>query len=118
MTLDFRINRVKFADEKLFQEYQRLKNGKSEERLLALEIDGIILGLRENPFKGVAIPKRLWPREYVRKYGIGSLRKCDLPKGWRLLYSVTATEKELISVLLEWFDHKNYYEKRFKYKVG
>ena len=38
----------------------------------------------------------------------------DLPKGWRLIYSVTRKGVEVLSIILEWFDHKNY-ERRFKY---
>ena len=71
--------------------------------------------LKENAFSGIQIPKRLFPKEYVQKYGITNLWKYDLPRGWRLLYTVTSdNEVELISAILEWFDHKNY-EKRFKY---
>ena len=53
--------------------------------------------------------------EYVQKYGINNLWKYDLPRGWRLLYTVTAdNEVELISAILEWFDHKDY-ERKFGY---
>ena len=66
-------------------------------------------------FSGIQIPKRLFPKEYVRKYGINNLWKYDLPRGWRLMYTVTAeNEVDLISAILEWFDHKDY-EMRFKY---
>ena len=71
--------------------------------------------LRENAFCGTQIPKRLFPKEYVQKYKINNLWKYDLPNGWRLLYTVTPeNEVELISAILEWFDHKNY-ERRFRY---
>lgn len=71
--------------------------------------------LKENAFSGIQIPKRLFPKEYVQRYGINNLWKYDLPRGWRLLYTVTAdNEVELISAILEWFDHKDY-ERRFGY---
>ncbi len=71
--------------------------------------------LRENAFSGIQIPKRLFPKEYVQKYGINNLWKYDLPRGWRLIYTVTAdNEVELISAILEWFDHKDY-ERKFGY---
>lgn len=74
-----------------------------------------IKDLQQNAFFGIHVPKRLIPKEYVKKYGINNLWKYDLPKGWRLLYTVTAeNEVELISAILEWFNHKDY-EKRFKY---
>ena len=71
--------------------------------------------LQQNAFSGIQIPKRLFPKECVIAYGINNLWKYDLPRGWRLLYTVTAdNEVELISAILEWFDHKDY-ERRFKY---
>jgi len=71
--------------------------------------------LRENAFSGIQIPKRLFPKKYVQRYGINNLWKYDLPRGWRLLYTVTAeNEVELISAILEWFDHKDY-ERKFGY---
>ena len=52
--------------------------------------------LGENPFVGTAIPKRLWPREYVRKHGVDNLRKYDLPEGWRLIYTLAGNEIEIV----------------------
>lgn len=61
------------------------------------------------------MPKKLIPKDY-KKYGIDNLWKYDLPNGWRLMYSVANDEVKIISIVLEWLDHKNY-EKRFGYKV-
>ncbi len=60
------------------------------------------------------IPKRLIPKEYKQRYGINNLWKYNLPNAWRLVYSITGNEVEIIAILLEWFDHKDY-ERRFKY---
>jgi len=74
-----------------------------------------VLALRENAFCGTQIPKRLFPKEYIRQYGVNNLWKYDLPNSWRLIYTVTPeNEVELISAILEWFDHKEY-ERKFKY---
>jgi Txe/YoeB family toxin of Txe-Axe toxin-antitoxin module len=71
--------------------------------------------LRNNAFSGIQVPKRLIPKEYIKNYGINNMWKYDLPKGWRLLYTITAeNEVELISAILDWFDHKEY-EKKLKY---
>ena len=71
--------------------------------------------LKQNACAGIHIPKRLIPKEYIRKYGINNLWKYDMPKGWRLLYTITSeNEVEIVSAILEWFDHKTY-ERRFKY---
>ena len=49
------------------------------------------------------------------RFFVLNLWKYDLPQGWRLLYTITAeNEVELISAILEWFNHKNY-EKRMNY---
>lgn len=37
-----------------------------------------------------------------KKYGVDNLWKYDLPKGWRLLYSVRGNEIIVISIILEW----------------
>ncbi|MFT4326857.1 MAG: hypothetical protein ACMXYK_05115, partial [Candidatus Woesearchaeota archaeon] len=60
------------------------------------------------------IPKKLIPKEYTTKYGIKNLWKYDLPKGWRLVYSIVNEEIFVVTVILEWFKHKEY-EKRFNY---
>lgn len=106
---------VYFGDEKLKACYEGLKESQVEDKMLHKWISRAIEDLEENAFCGIQIPKRLFPKEYVQKYNINNLWKYDLPKGWRLLYTVTAeNEIELISAILEWLDHKEY-ERRFKY---
>ena len=74
-----------------------------------------ITELKKNAFTGIRIPKRLFPKDYVLKYCITNLWKYDLPDGWRLVYSITTPNKvEIVSVILEWFNHKDY-EQRFGY---
>ena len=74
-----------------------------------------IKDIEENAFCGTRIPKKLIPKEYIKKHGINNLWKYDLPDGWRLIYSiVTPTKIEILSIIMEWFSHKNY-ERRFNY---
>ena len=104
-------SKVVFIDKKLEASFNSLK----ENDPIKKSIVRAIHDLRQNAFSGIQVPKRLIPKVYIQKYGINNLWKYDLPKGWRLLYTVTAdNEVELISAILEWFDHKNY-EKRLKY---
>ncbi|MFH0711791.1 MAG: hypothetical protein V1889_01665 [archaeon] len=71
--------------------------------------------LSDNAFSGVQIPKRLFPEDYIQKYGITNLWKYDLPNAWRLLYAITIEgDVRLISVILDWFSHKDY-ERKFNY---
>ncbi|HIH20755.1 TPA: hypothetical protein HA244_05805 [Candidatus Micrarchaeota archaeon] len=116
MNEDFRARKVRFADEKLFAAYEELKGGRSEEKELAVSLDEAIQKLKLNSKCGIKIPSRLWPREYVIKYQIDNLWKLNLRSGWRLIYTITTTNVEIVSILLEWFKHKDY-EKKFKYNV-
>ena len=67
--------------------------------------------LLENAFCGIQIPKRLIPTEYK----CNNLWKYNLPDAWRLIYTIKAPNKvEIISVILEWMNHKEY-ERKFGY---
>ena len=103
---------VHFGDEKIKQSFEELKN--SKEKLLYKWVNRAIDDLGENAFCGTQIPKRLWPKDYIQKYSINNLWKYDLPSGWRLIYFISKDEVNIISIILEWFDHKNY-ERRFRY---
>ena len=105
---------VNFADEKLKKSYKELANSRTEGRILYEWISRAIDDLEKDAFCGIQVPKRLIPREYVSKYGVDNLWKYDFPKGWRLLYSVVNGEISILSVILEWMDHKEY-ERRFNY---
>ena len=102
---------VKFISENLEKQFDKL----DEEDFLKKAIKRAIKDLQQNAFFGIQIPKKLFPREYTLKYKINNLWKYDLPNGWRLLYTITSENQiEIISAILEWFDHKNY-ERRFHY---
>jgi len=103
-----------FADEKLKKAYEELKDSKTEDKNLYKWVSRAITDIEENAFCGIQIPKRLIPKAYIKKYGIDNLWKYDLPKGWRLMYSVAGDGILIISIVIEWLDHKEY-EKRFKY---
>lgn len=102
---------IVFADDKIEKEYNNL----SEDDIIKKWINRAKEDIKKNAFCGIPIPKRLIPKEYVQKYKIKNLWKYDLPDGWRLVYSITTPNKiEIISIILEWFDHPNY-ERRFHY---
>lgn len=115
MKSDNRLKRVEFIDNSIFKAYRKLQEGTSEEKELTHQIDRAIGDLKKNPLAGAKVPRYLWPKEYIRKYGISNLRTYDLPKGWRLIYTLVGDEIEIVSIILEWFDHGGY-EKRFGYK--
>ena len=109
-------SRVVFAEQKVKTAFDELKNSKTEDRRLYDWINRAIDDLAEDSFCGIQIPKKQIPKEYTRKYSIDNLWKYDLPRGWRLLYSVANQEVIIISIIIEWLDHKNY-ERKFKYKT-
>lgn len=68
-----------------------------------------------NPHRGIQIQKRKIPRSYIDEYGVSNLWKINLPGYWRMLYTVVGTEVEIVVLLLECMDHKEY-DKRFNYR--
>ncbi len=106
--------KVVFADEKLKQAFEKLKETRTEDRRLFAWLNRAFDDLKKDPFCGIQIQRRLIPKEYVRKHGIDNLWKYDLPNAWRLVYSVAKHEVVILSIIIEWLDHKNY-ERRFGY---
>jgi hypothetical protein len=111
---DNRKKKVVFIDQSVYKSFLELKSGRFEEKELASYIERAIDDLKANPIVGIAIQKRLWPKDYVQRFSITNLRKYDLPNGWRLIYTLQGSEIEIVSIILEWFSHKDY-ERRFKY---
>jgi len=106
---------IRFADQKLKGALEQLHNSTTEDRKLHDFINKAFDELEENAFCGIQIPKKLIPKEYITKYGINNCWKYNLPGAWRLIYSIVdAGEIMLISLILEWLDHKSY-KRRFKY---
>ncbi len=105
---------IKFAEEKLKESLNKLKESKTEDKKLYEWINRALDDLEENAFCGIQVAKRLIPNVYIQKYEIDNLWKYDLPRGWRLLYSVANNEVKILSIILEWMDHKDY-ERRFHY---
>ncbi len=99
---------IKFADSKVEKALQELKDSKTEDKNLYKWIFRAFEDLEENAFCGIQLPKRLIPRVYFDKYGIDNLWKYDLPKGWRLIYSVANGQVRVLSIILEWMSYKKY----------
>lgn len=89
-------SKVVFMTDELEEAYHSLP----ENDIIKKAIQRAVLDLRENAFCAIQIPKHLFPKEYVVKYGVKNLWKYDLPRGWRLIYTVTAqNEVEIISAI-------------------
>lgn len=105
---------VAFISKKLKAEFESLKEGEYEERKLYKFIDRAIDDMKKNPTCGTKIPKKLWPKIYIKNYNITNLWKYNLPNVWRLIYTIESDEIRIMNIVLEWFNHKQY-EKRFGY---
>jgi len=105
---------VAFISKKLKEEFESLKQGKSEDAQLYKSINRAMDDMKQNPACGTKIPKKLWPKTYTQKLNITNLWKYDLPNAWRLIYTIETDKIRILSIILEWFDHKEY-QKRFGY---
>ena len=94
---------------------KRVEKGEGEAEYLLKLIDKGIARLVENYESGQKIQKKLWPRYYVRKYGINNLWRLRLDNYWRMIYTVIGERVRIVAIILEVLDHKEY-NKKFGYK--
>ncbi len=66
---------VAFANPNLEKNFDKLKEGKFEEKQLYEFIERAIDDLKKNPMCGVKIPRKLWPKGYIKSYQINNLWK-------------------------------------------
>jgi Txe/YoeB family toxin of Txe-Axe toxin-antitoxin module len=103
--------KVNFIDLELKKTFEELE--KSDSRLYK-EITKSLNDICNNSFCGRNVKKELIPKELIQKYNIDNLWIYNLRKDWRLLYSIGRDEIELIAVILNWMNHKDY-ERLFKF---
>lgn len=105
---------LRFSNKKVQQAFEDLKIGNPEQQKLYERLLSAFRDIQENAFCGIQIPTRLVPKVYLKKYHIKNLWKYNLPDAWRLLYSIENHKIHVISIVLEWMNHKKY-EQRFGY---
>ena len=71
--------------------------------------------LKQNPFAGDQVQKRLIPEKYKEKYDAENVWRIELSDRWRLVYTITGNQVEIITFVMDIFAHKNY-DKVFGYK--
>jgi len=101
---------IKFLTDKLKKDFEKLE---TEDPKMYKFVKRALEDIENNVFCGIQVPKNLIPDEY-KKLGIRNLWKYNLPDAWRLTYSIENINLTIVSLVLEWLDHKNY-ERRFKY---
>jgi len=109
------------ADE-VFQELNRIVG---EEKMKGVEssfhqtllrsIERVIDLLKKNPFAGDQVPRRQHPKKYEDKYDAENVWRIELANRWRLVYTITGNQIEIITFIMDIFDHKDY-DKVFGYK--
>ena len=106
--------KVKFANEKVKKAFESLAKSSGDAKRLYEWLERAFKDIEKNAFCGIQIPKKLIPKEYIQKYGVHNVWKYNLPNAWRLIYSIENQEIVVVSIVLEWLDHKEY-ERRFNY---
>ena len=103
-------SKIVFGDKRIKKQFEEIYD-----KDLKRQLNNAFINLSENAFCGIHIPKKLIPKEYIKRFGeISNLWKYNLPDAWRLIYTIKNNKVMVLSVILEWIDHKTY-ERRFKY---
>ncbi len=96
----------------LREDFYKLKDTDS---LLYKQINSALDSIEENAFCCIQVPKKLIPKKWQI---YSNLWKYDLPKGWRLFYTVAPPDQPgkvvVLAIVLEWMSHKEY-ERLFNY---
>ncbi len=97
-----------------FYDYLTSKDSKSEKMLLKA-IDNKVNLIKTNKCYGNPIAKHLIPKQYKIRYDITNLFRVELPLFWRMFYTLTNDQVEIIAFIINILDHKRY-DKLFGYK--
>ena len=106
---------IRFVNVSVQQAFESLKKGDMQEKEMYRLITQAMDNLEKNAFCGIQIPKQQIPSEYRKNYAVDNLWKYDLPRGWRLIYSIRGEQAFVVSIVLEWFFSHKEYERRFHY---
>ncbi|MBI2558204.1 hypothetical protein HYW20_02690 [Candidatus Woesearchaeota archaeon] len=87
----------------------------SDHQTLLNSIKQKIEFLKDNPEYGIHIPKDRIPKEYIMKYDVNNLWKVNLSGAWRMIYTIRGSEVDIISLILDILNHRDY-ERKFGYR--
>ncbi|MEK6968564.1 MAG: hypothetical protein AABX51_08110 [Nanoarchaeota archaeon] len=96
---------------------EEIKEGinKSDHQILLNSIKQKLEFLKSNPQYGIHIPKDRIPKEYTQNYDANNLWKVNLSGAWRMIYTINGNEIEIIALILDIINHKDY-DKKFGYR--
>lgn len=105
--------------------YEELNNIVGEEKLSGTEssfhqsllrsINRVKELLKKNPFAGDQVLKKQIPKKYLIKYNINNLWRIELADRWRMTYTITGNQIEIIAFVMNIFNHRDY-DNLFGYK--
>jgi len=105
--------------------YQELNRIVGEEKLKGIDssfhqtllrsINRVSSLLKQNPFAGDQVKKRQIPSKYIQKFDAENVWRIELADRWRLVYTITGNQIEIIAFVMDIFDHRDY-DKVFGYK--
>ncbi|HII15471.1 MAG TPA: hypothetical protein HA362_04110 [Nanoarchaeota archaeon] len=107
-------SRIAFGNESVEAAFYALESSKTEEKELYKQLVKAFEKIEKDAFSGRQIPKKQIPGFYYERYNVENLWKYNLPKAWRLIYTIKQEEIEVVSIILEWLSHKEY-ERKFRY---
>lgn len=115
---------VKLSDE-ADEVYQELNKIVGEEKLKGIEssfhqtllrsINRVRDLLKQNPFAGDQVRKKQIPQKYFAKYDVDNVWRIELADRWRLIYTITGNQVEIITFIMDILNHRDY-DKVFGYK--
>ena len=104
------MSKVIFIDKGLEEAFNKMDDADPIKKALKRAIENI----KQDPRAGRNVIKKMIPKTLIKKYEIDNLRIYNLPTSWRMIYTITSNEIEIISVILDWMNHKDY-ERLFKF---
>jgi len=106
------LSEIVWESQKLKTNFYELEN---TDPILFKQINSALDEIENNAFCSIQVPKKLIPKKWQT---YSNLWKYDLPKGWRLLYTVAPPDQPgkvlVLAIILEWMSHKEY-ERLFGY---
>lgn len=94
---------------------KRAEKGDGEAKQLLQLIGNATDELSVDREAGKKVPRKLWPGEYIQKYGITNLWKYNLDPYWRLTYTLTGDAVKMYLIYLEYLPHPEY-GRKFGYR--
>ncbi len=90
------------------------KRDDKESKSIVKSIERMFIILKDNPQFGEPIRKELIPDEFIKE-GIKNLYRQELSNYWRMIYTLSGTQVEILLFILNIVDHQTY-NKIFNYR--